>query len=121
MLCWLLLAVALADPPVTEEATEVTIPVGKSALVQLPAEARAVSVTDASVVLAVQLSPTLWQLQGRSLGSTDCAIVHADGELELLDLQVQRDLSVLERAIERVIEGGVAPAPEPGARTSEDP
>jgi len=117
----LLLMLALADDPATDDpatddAQVVTIPLGKSALVQLPAEARALSVTDHAVVRPAQLSPTLWQLQGVALGTTDVAIVHADGELELLDLHVQRDVSELVRTIDRIAAPeGAQPASAPPA------
>jgi len=97
----LLLALALAGDEVPDDL--VRIPVGKSALVELPAPARALSVTDEETVLPRRLSPTLWMLQGRKLGTTDVAIVHADGRLEMLELDVLRDVSELERAIERVV------------------
>lgn len=96
----LLLAFALADPAPDPE--PVRIPVGRSALIELPAEARSLSVTDETTVAPRQLSPTLWMLQGRKLGSTDVAIVHADGSLEMLDLEVLRDVSGLVRAVERL-------------------
>ena len=53
----LLLALALADPAADPE--PVRIPVGRSALIELPAEARSLSVTDETTVAPRQLYPTL--------------------------------------------------------------
>jgi Flp pilus assembly secretin CpaC len=102
-----LLALALADAPddtPDDDGDLVEIPVGRSALIELGAPARAVAVTDEATVVPKQLSPTLWMLQGRKLGSTDVVIVHADGEVEALDLHVLRDISGLQRAIDRAVD-----------------
>ena len=102
MLWCVLPLLAFAGEP-DPEPDLVQIPVGKSALVQLPAPARAVSVTDEAGVRPHKLSATLWQLQGLKVGSTDVVIVHADHEVEALDLEVLRDVTQLERAIERAV------------------
>lgn len=100
------LCIALASANPEDEPEHIDIAVGRSAVLSLPRAPLSVSVTDPSVVVAVQLGdPQTWQLQGARIGTTDLVVTYAGaGAVELYDLSVQRDLEPLRRII-----GGIAP------------
>ncbi|HEV2364277.1 MAG TPA: type II and III secretion system protein family protein [Caulobacteraceae bacterium] len=85
---------------------EVAIPQGKSALVQLPVDARDVIITNPSVADVVLQTPRRASILGLKRGSTDAAFFDAGGR-RILDLSVRvwPDVGDVAEAINRFIPG----------------
>jgi pilus assembly protein CpaC len=84
----------------------VTLPKGKSAIVELPIDARDVLVTNPSVADAVLRSPRRIYVMGVKSGQTDAVFFDAAGRRILsLDIRVDQDVSALAQTINRVIPG----------------
>jgi pilus assembly protein CpaC len=84
----------------------VTLPKGKSAIVELPLDARDVLVTNPSVADAVLRSPRRIYVMGVKSGQTDAVFFDAAGRRILsLDIRVDQDVSALAQTINRVIPG----------------
>lgn len=83
-----------------------TLPRGKSATIELPANARDVLVTNPSVAEAVLRSPRRIYVMGMRSGQTDAVFFDAAGRRILtLDIRVDQDVSALAQTINRVIPG----------------
>lgn len=78
------------------------IELNKSIVVETPRTPRAISITNPEIADVVQLgSPTKWQIQGTSIGSTDLVIQFGSDEPPLIyEITVHQDLSDLIRRIE---------------------
>jgi pilus assembly protein CpaC len=84
----------------------VTLPKGKSAIVELPIDARDVLVTNPAVADAVLRSPRRIYVMGVKSGQTDAVFFDAAGRRILsLDIRVDQDVSALAQTINRVIPG----------------
>lgn len=85
------------------------IELGKSIVIELPGVPRAISVTNPLVADIQQLGSAMrWQVQGKSLGTTDLIIQFADRPPMIYEVTVHRDLSELVRRIDSMVDG---PAP----------
>jgi pilus assembly protein CpaC len=83
-----------------------TLPRGKSAIVELPVDARDVLVTNPKVADAVLRSPRRIYVMGVNSGQTDAVFFDAAGHRLLsLDIRVDQDVSALAQTINRVIPG----------------
>lgn len=79
---------------------------GKSIVLELPKVPRAISVTNPIVADIIQLgSPTRWQVQGKSVGTTDLVIQFVEGPPMIYEVTVHRDLSDLIRQIDAIVAG----------------
>jgi pilus assembly protein CpaC len=84
----------------------ISVPVGKSAIVELPVDARDVLVTRPDVADAVLRSPRRIYILGVAPGATDAAFFDASGRRILgLNIRVDRDFSALADTINRLIPG----------------
>jgi len=82
----------------TADAQSISIPKGKSAIVDLPVDARDVLVTDPRVADAVLRSPRRIYVVGLSPGMTDAAFFDAAGRRILaLNIRVDQDFPVYQR------------------------
>jgi pilus assembly protein CpaC len=83
-----------------------TLPKGKSAIVELPVDARDVLVTNPQVADAVLRSPRRIYVLGVKSGQTDAVFFDGTGRRILsLDIRVDQDVSALAQTINRVIPG----------------
>ena len=106
-------AAAWADPGprVTRTASghaaqSVSLPKGKSAIIELPADARDVLVTNPKVADVVLRTPRRLYVLGVGSGQTDAVFYDGSGRQILsLDIRVDQDVAVLADAIGRVIPG----------------
>ncbi len=106
---WILFtALALAADPVvptdsaSPDPSALEIPIGKSIVIEFSEAPSALSVTDETVAIAMKLGDDrLWQIQGKRIGKTDMAVI-VKGKVELYDLAVQRDVSELQKAVNRI-------------------
>ena len=88
----------------TASAQSVSIPKGKSAIVDLPVDARDVLVTDPKVADAVLRSPRRIYVVGLSPGMTDAAFFDASGRRILaLNIRVDQDFTAVAQTIHRLI------------------
>jgi pilus assembly protein CpaC len=82
------------------------LPKGKSAIVELPVDARDVLVTNPQVADAVLRSPRRIYVMGVKSGQTDAVFFDGTGRRILsLDIRVDQDVSALAQTINRVIPG----------------
>jgi pilus assembly protein CpaC len=87
-------------------AQNLSIPRGKSAIVQLPVDARDVLVTNPAVADVVLRSPRVIYIVGTTAGQTDAAFFDAAGRRILgLNIRVDQDFSALGQTINTVIPG----------------
>lgn len=87
-------------------AQNLSIPRGKSAIVQLPVDARDVLVTNPAVADVVLRSPRMIYIEGVAPGQTDAAFFDAGGRRILgLNIRVDQDFSALGQTINSVIPG----------------
>ncbi len=83
-----------------------TLPKGKSAIVELPVDARDVLVTNPSVADAVLRSPRRIYVLGVASGQTDAVFFDAAGRRILsLDISVSQDTGALAAALNRLLPG----------------
>jgi pilus assembly protein CpaC len=88
----------------TANAQSISIPKGKSAIVDLPVDARDVLVTDPKVADAVLRSPRRIYVVGLSPGMTDAAFFDAAGRRILaLNIRVDQDFGAVAQTIQRLI------------------
>jgi pilus assembly protein CpaC len=88
----------------TANAQSISIPKGKSAIVDLPVDARDVLVTDPRVADAVLRSPRRIYVVGLSPGMTDAAFFDASGRRILaLNIRVDQDFGAVAQTIQRLI------------------
>jgi pilus assembly protein CpaC len=88
----------------TANAQSISIPKGKSAIVDLPVDARDVLVTDPRVADAVLRSPRRIYVVGLSPGMTDAAFFDAAGRRILaLNIRVDQDFGAVAETIQRLI------------------
>ena len=84
----------------------IAIPRGKSAIIELPVDARDVLVTNPAVADAVLRSPRCIYVLGVASGQTDAVFFDAAGRRILsLDIRVDQDVVALEETIARVLPG----------------
>jgi pilus assembly protein CpaC len=87
-------------------AQNITIPRGKSAIVELPADVRDVLVSDPKVVDAVLRSPRRIYMLGIGNGTTDAVFFDASGRrLLTLSVRVDTDFAAVSQTIARLIPG----------------
>ncbi|WP_269714707.1 type II and III secretion system protein family protein [Caulobacter sp. NIBR2454] len=97
----------------TTGARRLDLPRGKSAIVELPVDARDLLVTNPAVADAVLRSPRRIFILGTGIGQTDAVFFDASGRRILaLDIRVNQDGAALADTINRVL---------PGARVSVEP
>src|SRR3984957_6939495 len=90
----------------TANAQSISIPKGKSAIVDLPVDARDVLVTDPRVADAVLRSPRRIYVVGLSPGMTDAAFFDAAGRRILaLNIRVDQDFGAVAQTIARILPG----------------
>lgn len=83
-----------------------SLPMGKSAIVELPVDARDVMVTNPSVADAMLRSPRRIFILGLKTGSTDAVFFDAAGRRILsLDVRVDQDPGAVAQTINRVLPG----------------
>jgi pilus assembly protein CpaC len=88
----------------TVNAQSISIPKGKSAIVDLPVDARDVLVTDPKVADAVLRSPRRIYVVGLSPGMTDAAFFDASGRRILaLNIRVDQNFDAVAQTIQRLI------------------
>ncbi|HEX4181196.1 MAG TPA: type II and III secretion system protein family protein [Caulobacteraceae bacterium] len=84
----------------------IAIPKGKSAIVELPADARDVLVTDPRVADAVLRSPRRIYIMGIATGQTDAVFFDAAGRRILsLNVRVDVDYTAVSDTIDRIVPG----------------
>ncbi len=87
-------------------ARSIAIPRGKSAIIELPVDARDVLVTNPAVADAVLRSPRRIYVLGMAAGQTDAVFFDGAGRRILsLDIRVDQDVGALEDTIARVLPG----------------
>lgn len=87
-----------------ERAQTLSLPAGKAAIVELPADARDVLVADPNIVDAVIRSPRKIFLLGLGVGSTSVFFFDREGgEILSLEVSVDRDLHKLENSIRSLL------------------
>lgn len=87
-------------------AQSLSIPRGKSAIVELPTDARDVLVTNPTVADAVLRSPRRIYVMGLAAGQTDAVFFDAAGRRILsLDIRVDQDTSATAQTINRLVPG----------------
>lgn len=87
-------------------AQSISIPRGKSAIIELPVDARDVLVTNPAVADAVLRSPRRIYVLGMAAGQTDAVFFDGSGRRILsLDIRVDQDVGALEDTIARVLPG----------------
>ncbi|WP_374579595.1 type II and III secretion system protein family protein [Phenylobacterium sp.] len=95
--------VNLSGGPATQS---LTLPNGKSAIVELPVDVRDVLVTNPAVADAMLRSPRRIFIMGLKNGSTDAVFFDAAGRRILsLDIRVDQDPSAVAQTINRVVPG----------------
>ena len=95
--------VNLSGGPVTQS---LTLPNGKSAIVELPVDVRDVLVTNPTVADAMLRSPRRIYIMGLKNGSTDAVFFDAAGRRILsLDIRVDQDPSSVAQTINRLVPG----------------
>ena len=88
------------------QARMIDIPKGKSALVELPVDARDVMVTNPQVADALLRSPRSISILGVSAGQTDAVFFDGAGRRILaLNIRVDQDFSALGQTINRILPG----------------
>ena len=84
----------------------ISIPRGKSAIVELPADVRDVLVTDPKVADAILRSPRRIYVLGVATGQTDAVFFDAAGRRILgLNIRVDQDYSAVAQTINRILPG----------------
>jgi pilus assembly protein CpaC len=82
------------------------LPLNKAAIVELPADARDVLVSNPKIVDAVVRSPRRIFLVGLTVGQSNAFFFSSDGKQLLnLDIRVERDMRVLQDMISRALPG----------------
>jgi pilus assembly protein CpaC len=88
----------------TDGAQSLTLPRGKSAIIELPIDVRDMLVTNPQVADAVLRSPRRIYVLGMALGSTDAVFFDAAGRKILtLAIRVDQDAGQLEQTLRRVL------------------
>ena len=88
-------------------AQSLAIPRGKSAIIELPVDARDVLVTNPAVADAILRSPRRIYVMGVASGQTDAVFFDAAGRRILsLDIRVDQDTAAVTQTINRVITNG---------------
>ena len=96
--------VDLASPSGASQ--QISIPKGRSAVVELPVDARDVMVTNPQIADAILRSPRRITVMGVSPGTTDAAFFDASGRRILsLNIRVDIDYSAVAQTISRVLPG----------------
>jgi pilus assembly protein CpaC len=112
--CWLLPAAAMAQagqPAVVRvnvagSAQSLSLPMGKSAIIELPVDARDVLVTNPAVADVMLRSPRRIFVMGLKNGSTDAVFFDPAGRRILsLDVRVDQDPGAVAQTINRVLPG----------------
>jgi len=85
---------------------QLSLPRGKSAIIELPVDARDVLVTNPKVADAVLRSPRRIYVMGIDTGQTDIAFFDASGRRILsLDIRVDQDSGALQQTLGRLLPG----------------
>ncbi|MDO8800490.1 type II and III secretion system protein family protein [Phenylobacterium sp.] len=83
-----------------------SVPIGKSAIVELPVDARDVLVTNPSVAEAMLRTPRRIFILGSKEGQTDAVFFDGSGRRILsLDIRVDQDTSAIAQTINRILPG----------------
>lgn len=83
-----------------------SLPRGKSAIIELPVDARDVLVTNPAVADVVLRTPRRMYVMGVAAGQTDAAFFDAAGrQIMSVDIRVDTDISALEDTLRRVVPG----------------
>jgi pilus assembly protein CpaC len=99
-------AVVRVDLSAGGASQSLSLPRGKSAIVELPVDARDVLVTNPAVADAVLRTPRRIYVLGVAAGQTDAVFFDAQGRRILsLDLRVDQDTSALAQTINRIVPG----------------
>lgn len=109
-----MVTMALPETSYAQEASQMAertdwldIELGKSIVLGLPEVPIGIAITDPDVADAVKLGgPMRWQVQGRSLGSTDL-VVQFRGETKpmIYKVTVHRDISEFVRRVDSIVDG----------------
>jgi pilus assembly protein CpaC len=87
-------------------AQSLALPRGKSAIIELPIDARDVLVTNPAVVDAILRTPRRIYIMGLAAGQTDAVFFDATGRRILsLNVRVDQDISAIAETINRVLPG----------------
>jgi len=99
-------AVVRVDLSAGGASQSLSLPRGKSAIIELPVDARDVLVTNPAVADAVLRTPRRIYVLGVAAGQTDAVFFDATGRRILsLDVRVDQDTSALAQTINRVVPG----------------
>ncbi|MFN3520783.1 MAG: type II and III secretion system protein family protein [Phenylobacterium sp.] len=99
-------AVVRVDLSAGGASQSLSLPRGKSAIVELPVDARDVLVTNPAVADAVLRTPRRIYVLGVAAGQTDAVFFDAQGRRILsLDVRVDQDTSALAQTINRIVPG----------------
>jgi len=85
------------------EPQEVTLPVGKSRMVQLPEPVRSRTLGNPGVVQAMLVSPQVLYLLGLDVGSTNMIVQGRSGRCTIIDVTVGADPGVLQSAVHQLL------------------
>ena len=95
----------------TDRADWLDIELGKSIVIETPRIPRAIAVTNPGTADVIQLGgPTKWQVQGKSIGTTDL-VIQFGGDVPpmIYEITVHQDLSDLIRRVGEITEGNTPP------------
>ena len=87
------------------EHSEVTVPIGKSTMVQLPEPVRSRTVGNPRVVQAMLVSPQTLYVLGLEVGSTNMIVQGRSGSCTVIDVSVGADPAGLQAALRRLVPG----------------
>ncbi|MET3449157.1 type II and III secretion system protein family protein [Ralstonia sp. 1138] len=87
------------------EHSEVTVPIGKSTMVQLPEAVRSRTVGNPRVVQAMLVSPQTLYVLGLEVGSTNMIVQGRSGSCTVIDVSVGADPAGLQAALRRLVPG----------------
>ena len=83
-----------------------SLPRGKSAIIELPIDARDVIVSDPKVVEIILSTPRRVYLLGQASGQTDAVFFDASGrQLLRLDIRVDQDVAAIAQTLNRIVPG----------------
>ena len=87
------------------EHSEVTVPIGKSTMVQLPEPVRNRTVGNPRIVQAMLVSPQTLYVLGLDVGSTNMIVQGRSGSCTVIDVSVGADPAGLQAALRRLVPG----------------
>ena len=97
----------ITRPGSTATSTSIVLPFGKSAIVDLPADARDVLMSNPQVADAVVRTPRRVYVIGRALGQTNAFFFDSDGrQIANLEIRIEPDVAALNQFLARGVANG---------------